>query len=270
MRCLVPPGHIPESVLLNGLDGSTQPPTRLLHKQSRRGYTTRQPSDISPSRPPGSASKVYYSPIIEDAHATKGGFATLIALAPQTWACPRAAGFLRCPDRSISILIPMHLSRSIRYWLLLSATLAWLFMIFYAPWARAHESMISFLIYKFFSSICHQLPERSFYLWGFPLAVCARCLGIYLGFGLALIVFPLFPSGCRILLMKPRLILLFVIPMGADLLWTNTLISRLVTGAIAAAPVSFFVWLAFEQFPFHRILRRNRCTKTNPAWLPRP
>lgn len=32
------------------------------------------------------------------------------------------------------------------------------------------------------SPVCHQAPERSILLWGFPAAVCARCLGIYAGF----------------------------------------------------------------------------------------
>jgi hypothetical protein len=38
------------------------------------------------------------------------------------------------------------------------------------------------------SPVCHQAPERSIRMWGFPAAVCARCLGIYAGFlGVALL-----------------------------------------------------------------------------------
>jgi len=28
---------------------------------------------------------------------------------------------------------------------------------------------------------CHQAPARCWWLWGFPCALCARCLGLYLG-----------------------------------------------------------------------------------------
>lgn len=36
---------------------------------------------------------------------------------------------------------------------------------------------------KFFSRIwgCHQIPERSFFLFGYQLPLCARCMGIFLG-----------------------------------------------------------------------------------------
>jgi uncharacterized membrane protein len=36
-------------------------------------------------------------------------------------------------------------------------------------------------ILLFFSPICHQDPARSFWILGAPVAVCARCLGIYIG-----------------------------------------------------------------------------------------
>src|SRR5437764_987285 len=41
-----------------------------------------------------------------------------------------------------------------------------------------------------FSAVCHQLPERSFALWGWPLAVCARCSGIYGGLIVGLVIYP--------------------------------------------------------------------------------
>ena len=31
-----------------------------------------------------------------------------------------------------------------------------------------------------FSNCCHQNPERSFWLAGYPVSLCARCLGVYL------------------------------------------------------------------------------------------
>jgi uncharacterized membrane protein len=36
-------------------------------------------------------------------------------------------------------------------------------------------------VYAIGHVICHQLPVRSFHLWGAALPVCARCTGIYVG-----------------------------------------------------------------------------------------
>ncbi len=41
--------------------------------------------------------------------------------------------------------------------------------------------LLSFAIWQFFSLVCHQDPARSFWIAGAPVAVCTRCLGIYLG-----------------------------------------------------------------------------------------
>jgi uncharacterized membrane protein len=40
-------------------------------------------------------------------------------------------------------------------------------------------------VYGLGGFVCHQLPARSFHLWGVPLPVCARCTGIYIGAALA-------------------------------------------------------------------------------------
>ncbi|MGH9510233.1 MAG: DUF2085 domain-containing protein [Terriglobales bacterium] len=42
-------------------------------------------------------------------------------------------------------------------------------------------SLSAFAILHFSSVVCHQDPARSFWIAGAPVAVCTRCLGIYLG-----------------------------------------------------------------------------------------
>ena len=50
-----------------------------------------------------------------------------------------------------------------------------------APWLLAHSPEIGFALQRGFALVCHQQAERSFFLFGGSVAVCARCLGIYLG-----------------------------------------------------------------------------------------
>jgi len=47
---------------------------------------------------------------------------------------------------------------------------------------------LGFALERGFALVCHQRPERSFSLFGAPLAICARCLGIYLGAALGLLL----------------------------------------------------------------------------------
>ncbi len=42
-------------------------------------------------------------------------------------------------------------------------------------------TLAAFALFQFFSVVCHQDPARSLWIAGAPVAVCARCLGIYLG-----------------------------------------------------------------------------------------
>lgn len=59
---------------------------------------------------------------------------------------------------------------------LLSAV--WLLSILTAPLL---PTTLSASVYVVGSLVCHQLPERSFHIGAFQLAVCARCVGIYAG-----------------------------------------------------------------------------------------
>jgi uncharacterized membrane protein len=38
------------------------------------------------------------------------------------------------------------------------------------------------LLHSSFSTICHQIPDRCFHWLGYPLPICARCLGLFSGF----------------------------------------------------------------------------------------
>ncbi len=134
------------------------------------------------------------------------------------------------------------------YGVLLAGIGAWWLLILAAPlFAAREEPFLAGAIYFFFHKICHQLPERSFFLWGKQLAVCSRCTGLYIGFSLAALAYPLLfrlkpVNNC------PRWILLLaLVPMGADFIadaigiFANSGSSRLISGVIAGAAALFFV-----------------------------
>jgi len=57
-----------------------------------------------------------------------------------------------------------------------------------SPYFLTHGFPVpAFVLNRAFSVVCHQQPERSFFLFGAPIAVCVRCLGIYLGAAIGLL-----------------------------------------------------------------------------------
>src|SRR4029450_12060460 len=58
------------------------------------------------------------------------------------------------------------------------------------PYPPAPVYLLSFGTYLVGSLLCHQRPERSFFLWGSQMPVCARCTGIYAGAAIAALVLP--------------------------------------------------------------------------------
>src|SRR5260221_6078532 len=73
----------------------------------------------------------------------------------------------------------------------LAGSVAWAAVIPLAAFAasRPHAASIGYAFalaaYAIGHLICHQLPTRSFHLWGAVLPVCARCTGIYAGAAVA-------------------------------------------------------------------------------------
>lgn len=138
----------------------------------------------------------------------------------------------------------------ILFWLatLISSSLI-LAGIFLAPLLRGKSPAVSAFLYHLFSSVCHQRPERSFSCFGWPLAVCSRCLGFYAGFFFSVLTYPLWPGRlAKWLETRPSLILVAAGPLILDGvggllgLWWTPLGLRLATGALWSAflPVFWF------------------------------
>ncbi len=134
------------------------------------------------------------------------------------------------------------------YALLLLVGLAWLGVIFLPPWLMANGHLFSAVsLYRGLSAVCHQIPERSFHLLGFPLAVCSRCTGIYVGFVIGLALYPFGrnlsdqTTPSRIWLVIGALPML--IDVGGDFvgMFANTFFSRTATGLLVGVVAAFFL-----------------------------
>ena len=140
-------------------------------------------------------------------------------------------------------------SRPKVFWLVSVGTvLALVSLILVAPLAAADgHNGVAFAIYRAFGTLCHQLPERSYFIDGHKFAVCSRCTGIYAGFAFTLLVYPLIRS-LRNTSTPPRSLLIFAaIPLAIDFsltffgFWENTHTSRLLTGALLGSVSVFYV-----------------------------
>ncbi len=138
------------------------------------------------------------------------------------------------------------------YATIVALTVAWIAGAILLPLsagAQAGDSnglTISSLIHYTYGRVCHQIAERSFHIHGQPVAVCARCLGIYVGYLAGLVVYPFARSIGRADA-PPRLwFLLASIPVTIDFfggyfgVFENTLVSRAVTGMIVGAAGAFY------------------------------
>jgi len=101
-------------------------------------------------------------------------------------------------------------------------------------------------IYHAFSLVCHQIPERSFFIAGHPFAVCARCFGLYAGFTLATLAYPLISSLKKTDAPPRRWLFLAAVPLVIDYalglfgIWNNTHSSRFITGALLGSVAVFY------------------------------
>lgn len=152
----------------------------------------------------------------------------------------------------------MKLVRNGPYWLLVMLSCLWLGTTVVAPWMASHGAgsvwdRVANWLYVLYAPVCHQISERSFQCFGHPLTACHRCLGLYAGFLLGLLILPGLPRLTAWLADYPRRMGYFMLPMLADyFLWQNVWWSRTLSGMLAALPVGLFVWAALTQLASDR------------------
>jgi uncharacterized membrane protein len=156
-------------------------------------------------------------------------------------------------------------------WLLvITIIFSFVSLIVLAPLALAHNrNSWAFLLYQMFARVCHQIPERAFYLEGHPFAVCARCTGIYFGFAAGLLIYPLVRSLARADTPKRRWLLLAAAPalsdfaLGLSGVVENTHFTRSLTGALLGAVAAFYVMPGLMDLSRMSFNRKNSY-RTNP------
>jgi uncharacterized membrane protein len=108
------------------------------------------------------------------------------------------------------------------------------------------QHAISDAIYQIYQPVCHQLPQRSWQLGGYPLAVCIRCTVFYFS-GLLIVIF--YYLKRTITFFPIRNYILFTLPTFFDIIAEMTGLS----GSHNSIRVISAVFLAFAFF--HCLLR---------------
>jgi len=158
---------------------------------------------------------------------------------------PKATGCARnlviAADEAIYVLS--------RHWLLAVNLLAGLYagLPVLAPYLESRGLHVpARVIYLVYSMVCHQMPTRSFFIFGYKMAFCQRDTAVY---------GTIFVAGVLYGLLRPRvkplpvwLAVLMALPMAVDGtgqlfgFWESTAWSRVITGALFGFAL---VWLVY-------------------------
>ena len=96
--------------------------------------------------------------------------------------------------------------------------LFWNLAILFAPiLASSSHSVLQIIsggIYFFMDPVCHQLPERSLFIYEWPMPVCARCFSIYLSVFITL-MFTMLRK--RLILWPGRIYFIIILLVGLEI-----------------------------------------------------
>jgi uncharacterized membrane protein len=123
------------------------------------------------------------------------------------------------------------------------------------------QSEVAMWLYKCFSPVCHQKPHRSILLFGFPMAVCARCAAIYAGVSVGALLLPMLTKQNRTLYLAGLFVmaLLTVLDVGLHFagIYGNIFSIRISLGFLLGVPVGGIVASAAAEW---------LCARRNPAF----
>ena len=154
-----------------------------------------------------------------------------------------------------------------RHWLLfangaavLYAGLPWLSPL--AKWAG--QPLVGELLFRLYTPLCHQLPERSFFFCGHQVAFCHRCAAMYTSIVVVGLLFALVRRYLRPVSLKTAGLLL--LPMlldggshliddllglglrgGGDAIGTPNFWLRMITGALVGVAALLFLFPRLER-----------------------
>ena len=136
------------------------------------------------------------------------------------------------------------------YVIFLSVTFLWTLSVYAIP---ALESLggvwktIADYGYVFFSTTCHQLDDRSFFIFGNKVAVCSRCVSVYTAFLAGVILYPFIRSLENTKLPSLWILLLFALFLFLDAvldyldILKNTFVTRSITGSLIGVLLPFYL-----------------------------
>ena len=109
-------------------------------------------------------------------------------------------------------------------------------------------------IKKTLGTLCHQIPERCFCIGSSPIAICTRCLGLYLGIIMAKFFFPKYRQFGWIMFViaLPEVTMHFL---GVDAPNIIRFISGYCTSSAIYLLLSWFTW----EKPKYQILNCENC-----------
>jgi uncharacterized membrane protein len=150
------------------------------------------------------------------------------------------------------------------WFVVLLLTLLFTASIIAAPLGLSGSHWFGLVIYQAFSYLCHQQPERSFFIAGHPFAVCARCTGLYVGFAAAVLCYPLVRSLRRTDTPKRQWLFVAATPLFIDFslgflgIWENTHWSRFATGVLLGSVAVFYVMPGVIELGLGAFAAKNR------------